>query len=197
MFFYSQPTGNALKNNLYQSHSRVYGVSGNSLASHTFANNWDGDTQGDALFVNASTTPPADKMDATLPNLDLRPGSPAVNRGGALTTVAAADTGSGTALLVTDGSFFQDGTRAPAGTVQPDWIAVGTVGNAAPIASISGNILTLAKAVSRNQNDPVWLYRRSDGVQVLYESAPDAGAYEFPGGIQPPARPSNLRVLTP
>lgn len=194
MHFYSQPTGNAFKNNLYQSHFQVYGSSGNSLSSHTFANNWDGDKQGDARFVNASTTPPDDKMNPALPNFDLQSSSPAINRGGSLTTVAAGDSGSGTSLLVADGSYFQDGTLAPAGTVQADWIAVGTVSNIAQIASIDGNTLTLTKAITRNANEPVWLYRKSDGLRVLYDSAPDAGASEFTSGVTPPAPPNNLRV---
>jgi hypothetical protein len=195
MFFYSQPAGNALKNNLYFKNNKVYGISGNSLANHTFANNWDGDTQGDPLFVNAPGTPPADMNDATLPNLDLRSGSPALDKGGALTTVAAADTGSGTSLIVADGTYFQDGTRAPAGTVQADWVAVGSVGNVAQIASISGNTLTLVGAIARNDNDPVWLYKRSDGTRVLFGSNPDAGAVEF--GDPAPVPPTGLRIVGP
>jgi len=175
-FWSSSNTDNALKNNLYFSNNQVYtGQTG----IQTFANNWDGDTQGDPLFVDASTTPPTDKTDSTLPNLDLQSKSPAINSGGALTTVAAA--GSGTSLKLTDASYFQDGSWAPAGTVQADWIAVGTVGNVVQIESITGNSVTITNSIVRNDNDPVWLYKKSDGVRVLYGSAPDAGAHEYVG----------------
>ena len=108
--------------------------------------------------------------------------------------VAVADTGSGTSLIVSDARYFQDGTYAPPGTVQADWIAVGSIANVVQIASISGDIITLANSITRNDNDPVWLYKKSDGVQVLYGSAPDAGAYEH-GQAQAPSAPMNLRII--
>jgi len=192
-FFASAQTGNKFKNNLYSSHFQVYG---GSTSGQTLANNYNGDVSGDPLFVNASTTPPADTSDSTLPNLDLRSGSPAIDTGGALTPVAVADNGSGTSLIATDARYFQDGTFAPAGTVKPDWIAVGTISNVVQIISISGNTITLANSIARNDNDPIWLYKKSDGVQVLYGLAPDAGAYEFPGGdTSAPAAPTNLRII--
>jgi hypothetical protein len=178
LFMSSIAIGNRLRNNLYYSNHQVYT---GYTAKQTFANEWNGDTQGDPLFVNASATPPDDKTDPNTPNLDLQAASPAINAGGALTTIAAADTGSGTSLVVSDAGYFQDGTFAPSGTVQADWIAVGTSGNAVQISSIdySTNTLILAAPLSRSVNDPVWLYKKSDGVRVLYDSAPDAGAYEF------------------
>jgi hypothetical protein len=192
-FMHSSNTGNMVKNNLYYLYSNVH-------TSHdenqTFANNWHGDTQGNPLFVNASTMPPADKTDSTLPNLNLQASSPVIDQGGALTTVAAADTGSGTSLIVSDARYFQDGTYAPSGTVHADWIAVGTASNFVQISSInySTNTITLAQSISRNDNDPVWLYKKSDGIQVLYGSAPDAGAYEF-SEIKVPSAPTNLRII--
>jgi hypothetical protein len=195
MFWYTPPVGNALKNNLYSARLRVYGVSGNSLANQTFASNWDGDTQGNPLFINASTTPPANKADITLPNLGLLAGSPVINAGGALTSVAVSDSGSGTALVLADATYFQDGSAAPPGTVQADWIAIGTVTNVVQISSISGNTVTLVSGITRQDNAPVWLYKRSDGVRVLYDSAPDIGAAEYIGTGVAPAAPTGLRVL--
>jgi hypothetical protein len=196
-FMHSANTGNIVKNNLYYEYSNVHT---GQTSSQIFANNWHGDTQGDPLFVNASTTPPSDKTDATLPNLDLQANSPAIDAGGALTTVAAADAGSGLSLVVSDARYFQDGTYAPPGTVQADWIAVGTVSNVAQISSIdySTNTITLANAIKRNDGDAVWLYKKSDGVRVLYGAAPDAGAYEYPDTVAPatPSAPTNLRVVT-
>jgi hypothetical protein len=185
------PSGNVFKNNLYYSHYQVY--AGQRYSQQTYASEF---ISGNPLFVNASTTPPADKTDSTLPNLNLQSGSPAINAGGALTTVAVADTGSGTSLILSDASYFQDGTYAPSGTVQADWIAVGTVSNIVQISSInySTNTITLANSISRNNNDPVWLYKKSDGARVLYGSAPDAGAYEF-SQTGAPSAPKNRRFI--
>jgi hypothetical protein len=189
------PTGNVFKNNLYYSHYQIYG--GNRYSTQTYANEYNGDVSGNPLFVNASTTPPTDKTNSNYPNLDLQSNSPAINQGGALTTVAVADTGSGTSLIVSDATYFQDGTYAPPGTVNADWIAVGTVSNVVRISSInySTNTIALANSISRNDNDPVWLHKKSDGVQVLYGSAPDPGAYEFPETDERPSAPRNLRII--
>jgi len=177
-FSSSTAINNVLKNNLYYSNYQVYT---GYTANQTFANEFNGDVSGDPKFVNASTTPPADKTDSTLPNLNLQSSSPAINAGGALTTVAVSDTGSGTSLVVSDARYFQDGTYAPSGTAYADWIAVGTVGNTVQISSInySTNTITLSNSISRNDGDSVWLYKKSDGVRVLYGSAPDCGSYEY------------------
>jgi hypothetical protein len=189
------PTGNVFRNNLYYSNYQAYG--GDRYSSQTYANEYNGDVSGNPLFVNASTTPPTDKTNSNYPNLDLQSNSPAINQGGALTTVAVADTGSGTSLIVSDATYFQDGTYAPPGTVNADWIAVGTVSNVVRISSInySTNTIALANSISRNDNDPVWLHKKSDGVQVLYGSAPDAGAYEFLQMDEAPSAPGNLRII--
>jgi len=189
-FSNSVNTGNQVKNNLY---SANYQVHSGVTSKQTFANNWNGDTQGAPKFVNASTTPPADKTDATLPNLDLQSGSPAIDKGGALTTVTSS-TGSGTSITVSNASYFQDGTYGPTGVVQADWIAVGTPTNVVQISSISGNTINLAKSINWTNGQSVWLYKKSDGVIVLYGSAPDAGAYEFTQSNTLIA-PINLRVL--
>jgi len=113
-------------------------------------------------------------------NFSIASNSPAVNAGGPLTTVAVADSGSGTSLYVTKAEFFQPGGWG--GTeVQADWIAVGTTSNIAQISSIdyTNNIITLANTISRSDGDSVWLYKKSDGVRVLYGTAPDIGAHEY------------------
>lgn len=121
--------------------------------------------------------------------------SPAVDAGGALTTVAPGDSGSGTILVVSDSRFFQPGW---AGT-QADWIAVGTVSNTVMIQSIdyANNTITLANGVSRSDGQSVWLYKKSDGLQVLEGIAPDIGAYEYASGegdVTAPGAPSGLAV---
>ena len=193
-FIASANKNNVAKNNLFYATKR--GILRGT--AQEVANNWDGNTLGSPLFVNASTTL-FDPYDATQPNLNLQSTSPAIDKGGALTTVAAADSGSGTTLVVADSLYFQDGSYAPPGTVQADWIAVGTVTNTVQISSInhSTNTITLASSISRTSGDSVWLYKKSDGVRVLYGSAPDAGAYEYMSGgtiAKRPSPPANLQV---
>ncbi|MDO8716099.1 MAG: hypothetical protein Q7J73_04755, partial [Dehalococcoidales bacterium] len=123
-------------------------------------------------------------------NFNLQSSSPAINAGGPLTTVAAADTGSGTSLVLTDAGFFQPGWAG----VEADWIAVGTVGNVAQISSIATttNTITLSSGITRNDGDSVWLYKDSEGTRVLYESAPDIGAFEFVPDTTAPVRSAGL-----
>ena len=130
---------------------------------------------GDPQFVNPSV---ADPFSTTLPNLT--PQNPAViNAGIHLTTVVGS--GSGTALVVADALYFQDGTWGSAlSNRQADWIAIGTVDNIVQIRSINylTNTITLAASKSWGHGAYVWLYKKSDGAQVLYGPAPDVGAYE-------------------
>jgi len=62
-----------------------------------------------------------------------------------------------------------------------DCIALGTVSNTACITSInySTNPITLGSTISRSPGNPVWLYKKSDGTQVLYGTRPDIGALPF------------------
>jgi len=114
----------------------------------------------------------------------LQSGSPAIDRGGALTVVAAGDAGSGTTLLLSDVGFFQDGWAG----VEPDWVAVGTPANAAQIQSIDygAQAVTLAASIARAPGDPVWLARNSTGEQVLFGDGSDIGALEYCGADCPP-----------
>jgi len=128
-----------------------------------------GETHGilaDPLMTNVATG-----------DFTLTTSSPAKNAGGPLTAVASGDAGAGTSLVLVDASPFQDGW---AGTT-PDCIAVSTTGNPACIASInySTNTVTLTSAINRRPGDPVWLYKNSSGIQVLYGTAPAVGAFPF------------------
>ena len=109
-------------------------------------------------------------------DLHLQTGSPAVGAGGPLTTVASSDSGSGTALIVGDAGFFQDGYGIDG--VQADWIRVGDT-TTAEVASIDyvTNTLTLASSITRAPGDPVYLYKDSNGSVVLAGASPEIGAY--------------------
>jgi len=170
----------------------------------TYANNLASSATDTALFINPSM---ADSSYVNLPDLRLKAGTAPINAGGALTTVAAADTGSGTSLIVTDARYFSDG-KFGRGISWPSWIttvyadriAVGTVSNVVQISSInySTNTITLANSISRSVGNNVWLYSKSDGEVVLYGSAPDIGAYEYPltDQLKVPNSP-NILTITP
>jgi len=131
----------------------------------------------------------------------LASGSPAIAAGGRLTTVSSSDSGSGTSLIVTDAGFFQDGLGLNSAGVQADCIAVNTTSNHVCITAVnySTNTLTLASSISRSSGQPVYLYSKSDGVQVLTGSAPDMGALPYGdgsmGSSDPPAPPTSLSAV--
>ena len=122
------------------------------------------------LFVNYSTN-----------DFYLQAGSPALNAGTYLTTVASGDSGFGTSLVVNDAAYFQDGyglTNANS-TVSGDCISVTTVGNHVCVTAVnySTNTLTLATGITRSSGDSIWLYSDSGGIVRLTGSAPNIGAF--------------------
>jgi hypothetical protein len=88
-------------------------------AQVTYPSYFSDNIQVNPLFTNSSSH-----------DYTLQSGSPAINAGTHLTTVAVADSGSGTSLVVEDAYYFQDGFN---GMVDADFIAVGTVGNTVQI----------------------------------------------------------------
>jgi hypothetical protein len=142
-------------------HSHVYGV-GNFTDD-------PGNIQVNPNFVNYAGN-----------DFHLTSGSPAIGAGSNLTTVAGSDSGSGSALVVSDAGYFQDGYGIPG--VEGDWIRVGPTATAQILSvNYNTNTLTLANPMSRSPGDPVYLFKDSSGRQVLYGSAPDIGALPFSG----------------
>jgi len=182
--------GNIFKNNLfYKNYARdsSYAQIDCDLGCNTVDHNWDDKLESykaDVLFVSEDTS---DKTSWTLPNFNLQSGSPAIDGGTYLTQANGAGVAS-TTLVVNDASYFQDGNFGlgaltwPSNiSVQADWIGIGTVSNIAQISSInySTNTITLKSPMTWSDRANIWLYKKSDGKQVLYGSAPDYGAYEF------------------
>lgn len=190
--------GNILKNNLVYD-SRRYALSGFDLGmgasdstipgtgdtANILVNNWM-TPDGDPTFT--STTIPTTAV-TTNPLLTLQSSSDAID-GGTSLTLASGSGISSTTLVVDDALFFQDGSWGSnlakastglGGTLEGDWIAVGTVSNVVQISSINyaTNTITLASAITWSDDAPVWLYKKSDGTQVLYGTAPDYGAHEY------------------
>ncbi len=202
----SAPTLNVVKNNI------VYDSSNGDICSlwtaapcsptidDMITNNWL-TASGDPKFANTDLTQTSSR---TLPNLSLQSTSPAINGGTYLTQTSGSGSNS-TILVVQDALYFQDGTwgsdLARGVTLFPDWIAIGTVSNVVQISSInySTNTITLASPMTWSSGANIWLYKKSDGAQVLYGSAPDYGAYEYaaaapPSDITPPAAPTGVTV---
>jgi PKD repeat protein len=161
---------NAIKNNLLYKHIAPYGAYGYAdLGDQIFAGNWDGDTQGDPLFVNASLVLP-DPMDPDLPDLHLNSGSPCISAGTYLTTITSAS-GSGTTLTVADAGYFTDGWGIEG--VAGDEIQIVGTSQKARIVSVNytNNTITLATTLTWTQGQ---------GLVLAYVgSAPDIGAHEF------------------
>lgn len=177
-------TGNVIKNNIIYDSGDGAVCAGGLKSAPCSAEAWD--TVVNNMTTNPTFTNP-DLTDATslvLPDLRLQSDSDAINGGTHLTTVHADDTGSGTTLKVADALYFQDGTwgSSLAGHTA-DWICVGATVAASDcfqIGAINYTNNTIAVAdFSRSPGEYVWLYKKSDGAQVLYGSAPDYGAYEY------------------
>lgn len=181
--------GNVIKNNLIYD-SRRYALSGFEIGcggsdptippGTVIDTNWWTE-DGDPKFTDPDVS---DASDFEAPDLSLQASSPCLNAGTHLTLANGSGSGSVT-LVVDDASYFQDGTWGSSltwgVTLFPDWIAIGTVSNVAQVSSInySTNTITLASAMTWADDDPVWLYKNSDGDRVLYGTAPDLGAHPY------------------
>ncbi len=186
---------NVVKNNLLYGNYEAGGRELHNVGSgNAVASNWLAD-DGNPLFVNTNLT---NLTSATVPDLSLQAGSPAIDKGVAL-TLANGGGSVTTKLVVDDALYFQDGARGSVlASTQADWIAIGTVGNTVKIASIDykTNTITLTSAKSWGDNAPIWLSRDSDGTIVLKGNAPDQGAFESSGSSTSakPQAPKNLKI---
>jgi len=177
LYIASGSSGNVIVNNiLYDSAGGIdIGPASRLNGINTEHDNWF-TGNGDPNVVNPDMT---DYDSLVLPDLSLQSNSAAIDAGVHLTV--ATEAGSGTALIVSDALFFQDGTWGSAiSSIEADWIAIGTVDNVMQINAIDygANTITLPSPTSWSENDPIWLYKKSDGIRVLVGSAPDLGAHE-------------------
>ncbi len=156
----------------------TFAVSNNLAYCTAFPCNLHGKTYGSGSFTSDPGNIQANPQFVNYAGNDFRlaNGSPALNGGTYLATVAAGDIGSGTSLVVNDASFFQDGSGIAG--VNADCISVRTVGTHACIMAVnySTNTLTMASGFTRSAGDHVWLYSDSTGRQVLIGGAPNMGA---------------------
>jgi len=183
-------TDNVFKNNLLYAHRIPFGEynintpdRGGLIEAQVFANNWDGDTQGNPQFVNAGEKF-SDPMNYTLPDLRLQASSPCKDKGTYLTTITSV-TGSGTSFMVADAGYFMDGWGVSG--VSGDIIQLfGTV-QRARITSVDYTTDT----ITVNQ---VLSWTQGQGIGLSYAgAAPDAGAYEI--GATSRSAAQNLLLL--
>lgn len=139
------------------------------LALQTFSHNWDGDTQGDPRFIEASTDL-SDPLKAVPPDLCIGTDSPCRDRGGYLTTVQSAS-GRGASFRVGDAGYFMDG-----------WGICGLLGD--EIQLLGTNQRARITLVNYETNtisiDRTVFFTLNQGIALSYEgAAPDIGAYEI------------------
>ena len=174
---------NAFKNNLLYRHRVPYGTYHVNLSDQIFASNWDGDTQGNPQFVNASDVL-GDPMDSSLPDLQLISSSPCRDSGTYLTTITSSS-GSGTTFQVADAGYFMDGWGIP--RVDGDEIQIVGTSQKARVTMVDygTNTITVDTSLTWTQNQ---------GVALAYMgSAPDVGAYEY-GSFYPAYTPLGIGI---
>lgn len=157
------PVGNVVKNNLFYDNKNGAVTYEGQIDPQVVENNWDQNSLNPG-FVDLSGTDPRNR---DLPDLHLKPYSPAIDAGTRLTTITSAN-GSGTSFKVADAGYFTDGW----GVIAGDLIQLAS-GQRARIADVNyaTNAITVATGLAWTQNM---------GVSLAYErSAPDLGAYEF------------------
>lgn len=179
-------TGNIIKNNIVYDNAEGAICSkdlydGDGDPTQCSAEAWDTVSNNfttDPTFTDADLTDPTS---TTKPDLTLQAASGAKDAGTYLTLANGAGSAS-TTLIVDDALYFQDGTWGSSlSNVQADWIKVGTVTVQISSINYATNTITLASAISWADNAEIRLYKKSDGVQVLYGSETDAGAHEYAG----------------
>jgi hypothetical protein len=184
---------NGIKNNIFYKHRLPFGEYNSNtpdnqglLGLQICEGNWNGEIQGDPMFVNANTTF-GDPMDPANPDLRLQTNTPCHDAGTYLTTITSSN-GSGTSFVVGDSGYFMDGWGIS--EVQGDEIQLfGTLQKARIInIDYSTNTITVNSSLTWTQGQ---------GISLAYEgTAPDVGAYEF-GVSNAPSTPRNLRLVSP
>jgi hypothetical protein len=168
---------NDIKNNIFYDGPRVFSYYNTNAGYQTFAGNWDGDSQGNPGFVDA-TTNPGNPSDTSYPDLSLQQGSPVANQGAYLTTITS-PSGSGTSFAVDDAGYFFYGwnmaSEIPNANIQGDVIQLEGSAQRVRITNIDYGTNTITV------NQPI-TWTQGQGLALPYEgSAPDPGAFELGG----------------
>lgn len=126
-------------------------------------------------------------------------GSPAINAGTALTTVAATDALSGTTLRLTHFWMFSPGYGDG---VLGDLICIGSTVSGCTETRVTAidftaGTLIISPAISRTVGQSAWLAQLTDGTDVLIGTAPDIGAVETTSVIDVTISMSSATVGVP
>jgi hypothetical protein len=184
---------NSISNNYVNTNNDTYYSSANAISE-----------MSNPLFVNPYL--PSNRKEiidawknyiVNLPDLRLTAQSPAIDKGKFLTRAIGNGMNSNI-LFVEDAGYFQDGTWGSVLSrdgIYADWIAVGEKTNIVQIEAIvySENKIILKQSMIWNNNNPIWLYKKSDGEKIFQGISPDMGAYERT--IDDVKIPNNLRIL--
>lgn len=176
---------NALKNNIFHDHYQALGTYQVNLGDQTLAGNWDGKTQGDPQFLNASSSP-GNPVDSSFPDLTLKPDSACIDAGTHLTTVTSGS-GSGSSFQVADSRYFMNG-----------WGIVGVAGDEIQLHGTNqkSRILSINYATHTISVDKTLSWTQNQGVSLSYQgNAPDIGAHEYSQANAAPSSPQNLRII--
>jgi hypothetical protein len=172
------PVGNVVKNNIFYDNKNGSITYEGQVDPQVVENNWD-QNDVDPGFVDLSGSDPDDP---SLPDLRLKPGSPAIDAGTWLTVITS-PSGSGTTFEVADAAYFMDGW----GIIEGDLIQLAN-GERVRITDVNyqSNMVTIDSELSWTQNM---------GVSLAYEgTAPDLGAYELIPALTLSGRPSNQTI---
>lgn len=152
----------------------VGAANGNIAYNSGYSGTWNAPYSSEATYTSLRNQNPL-YVDITA-GPDIQSGSPAKDAAVKITSVATADTGTGTSLVVDNAHCFQPGWAG----VNADVLLIGT-STTATVSSIdySTNTITLTGSVSRNDGDAVTLYRRTDGTGVVDGTVRDIGAFEY------------------
>ncbi len=161
--------GNIIVNNIMHDNFQGKSLTGYGEAGPQIVmKNWK--DEGDPGFMNG--TIPVDTADSTLPDFRLKSGSPCIDKGVFLTSVTSAS-GTGATFTVENAGFFHDGWTIPG--ERGDIIQLEGGSQTARIIHIDydTNSITVERPLS---------WKNGTGLSLVYSgSAPDLGAYEFPG----------------
>lgn len=171
----------------------------------TIENNFNGaltySTETDPTFADANAVDISDPTSSTLPTLLLDSTSSTVDYGTSyLTTATKKDDNT---MTFADSRYFQDGNFGTGSalawpssvTVAADYVCFSTTTKATSCTNkqivainyATGDVTITGHGLTAETTYYVWLYKDSDGTQVLYGEGSDAGAHEFDNSGTPPS----------
>jgi hypothetical protein len=174
----------ASTSNLTSNYNDVYNIKALNIRWLGSDLSWSGYKSASGKDANSISADPR-FIDPASGNFNLHPDSPGINAGDFLTKTSAA--GNGISITVLDASYFSDGFGTGA---DGDLVKVGAND---PVKITNVNYVTNTITVDRSIS-----WGSGDGASYPYSGlAPDIGAYEYTGGVQPTITPTSTPTSTP